>query len=173
MSEETTTESLQPSQEESLETKLLEMTEKYRHAIADMENMRKRLINEQKEAIQFAKERLILEFVHPLDSLEKALSYETHMSAEVQQWAFGFKMILEQFKDVLRDNHIYSFEPLHELFDPRCHDAIEMLESDKEPGTILEVLAKGYKNGPRVLRAAQVKVAKAKLEEQDQGDNSI
>jgi molecular chaperone GrpE (heat shock protein) len=48
-----------------------------------------------------------------------------------------------------------------------------MLESDKEPGTILEVLAKGYKNGPRVLRAAQVKVAKAKLEEQDQGDNSI
>ena len=171
MSEETTTEPIEKPQDTSPEAKIEEMTEKYRLAIADMENMRKRLMNEQKEAIQFAKERLILEFITPLDCLEKALSYEAHMSSEVQQWAFGFKMILEQFKDILRNNHIYSFEPIHEQFDPRSHDAIEMVESDKEPGTILEVLAKGYKNGPRILRAAQVKVAKAKPEEKDQGEN--
>ena len=48
MSEETTTEPIQEPQEESLEIKLEEMTQKYRHAIADMENMRKRLMNEQK-----------------------------------------------------------------------------------------------------------------------------
>ena len=171
MSEETTTEPIQEPQEESFEAKLDEMTQKYRHAIADMENMRKRLMNEQKEVIQFAKERLILEFITPLDCLEKALSYEAHMSKEVQQWAYGFKMILEQFKEVLRENNIYSFEPLNEPFDPRAHDAIEMVESDKEGGTILEVLAKGYKNGPRVLKAAQVKVAKSKTVEQDQGEN--
>jgi molecular chaperone GrpE len=172
MSEEIKTETPeQAPAEESLELKLSEMTSRYQHAIADMENMRKRLVNEHKDAIVFAKERLILEFIQPLDSLEKALSYESFMSPEVQQWAFGFKMILEQFKEVLRENHIYSFEPVHEQFDPRYHDAIEMVESDKEPGTIVEVLSKGYKNGPRVLRAAQVKVAKAKLEEKDQGEN--
>ncbi|MFZ4772626.1 MAG: nucleotide exchange factor GrpE [Chlamydiia bacterium] len=172
MSEEPIIESIEPSAvEDSTEQKLEEMTQKYRHAIADMENMRKRLMNEQKEATQFAKERLLMEFVTPLDCLEKALSYESHMSPEVQQWAFGFKMILEQFKDILKDNHVQSFEPLNEFFDPRLHDAIDMVESDKQPGTILEVLSKGYKIGPRVLRAAQVKVAKLKNEEQNQGDN--
>ncbi len=174
MSEETTIEPIEQPLEESCELKLEEMTSKYHHAIADMENMRKRLVNEQKESVQFAKERLTLEFIAPLECLEKALSYESHMSAEVQQWAFGFKMILGQFKDVLKDNNIYSYEPLHETFDPRLHDAIEMVESEQKAGTIVEVLAKGYKIGPRILRAAQVKVAKAQNVEtkQEEGENT-
>lgn len=151
---------------DQLEAELVEAKNKYQLAIADMENMRKRLINEQKEVAQFAKERVILEFLNPLDCLEKALSYESHMSEETKQWSIGFKMILDQFKNALSEVNVFGFEPKGIHFNPHEHDAVETIETDEySPGTIVEVLIKGYKMGSKILRPAKVKVAKEKSQE--------
>lgn len=144
----------------ALQAELSEIKQRYQFALAEGENMRKRLLNEQRELLQRAKESLILDLLAPIDCFEQALSYEGQMSDEVKQWAVGFKMILSQFHQFLAQSQVTSFAPLGELFDPAYHEAVEVIEGEKE-GEIVEVIVKGYKVGQKVLRPAKVKVVKS------------
>ncbi|HRD55243.1 MAG TPA: nucleotide exchange factor GrpE, partial [Parachlamydiaceae bacterium] len=84
------------------------------------------------------------------------------MSEEVKHWAIGFKMIMEQFKDVLIAQGVSAFKSQGTEFDPHCHEAVEMIETDEYPsGTVVEESIKGYKMGEKIIRPARVKVAKA------------
>ena len=145
-----------------LQKELTDYKDKYLRLLADAENMRKRLHKERQEIARSAVEGLILDFIRPLDNLENALRFAQAMSDEVKHWAFGFQMILAQFKDVLVQNGIVAVDVLGMPFNPHDHEAIEMVESaEHTPGTIVEECVKGYKLGERTLRAARVKVAKA------------
>lgn len=143
-----------------LQKELLEYKDKYLRLLADSENARKRLQKERQEISRYAVENLIIDFLRPVDNLENALRFAQEMSDEVKNWAFGFQMILAQFKDVLAQNGIIAIDSLGKVFNPHDHDAIEMVESTQEPGTIIEECVKGYKMGDRTIRAARVKVAK-------------
>jgi molecular chaperone GrpE len=71
-------------------------------------------------------------------------------------------MILAQFKSVLENHGITTFDSLGQKFDPYFHEAVEMIETDShEDGTVIEEIQKGYKRGDRVLRVATVRVAKS------------
>lgn len=149
------------SKEETLEIQVEENKEKYLRCLAELENTKKRLQKEGKEMVKFAVDNVITDFIEPLESLEKALSFKDHMTDEVRNWAFGFEMILSQFKDVLTANGVQPFESIGDEFDPHLHDAIEALETTEHPdGYILQVFVKGYKSGDRIIRPAKVKVAK-------------
>ena len=135
--------------------------EKYLRSLADLENTKKRLQKERQEMTKFAVENVIVDFLNPLDNLEKALSFTDQMSDETRNWAIGFKMILTQLQDVLSEHHIYAFEAKGETFNPHLHEAVSIEETDAFPeGTILEQFSKGYKSSERTLRPARVKVAK-------------
>lgn len=145
-----------------LQREVIDYKDKYLRLLADAENSRKRLQKERQEITRYATESLVLDFLRPLDNLENALRFAQDMSDEVRNWAFGFQMILAQFKDILAQQGITSFDSQGKPFDPHFHEAIEMVESTEFPGTIIEECTRGYQMGDRVFRPARVKVAKAK-----------
>lgn len=146
-----------PSQEEALQ----EYKDKYLRLLAEMDNTRKRMQKERQEMTKFAIENALAELLGPIDNLENALKCAENLSGEVRNWAQGFTMILEQFKEVLHQHGISSFSSEGEQFDPELHYAIETEETnEKRDGTILKEFVKGYKSKERTVRPARVKVAK-------------
>jgi molecular chaperone GrpE len=134
---------------------------KYLRALADMENLKKRLMKEKQEMVRFGVENVIAEILLPIDNLENALKHAQSSSAEVKNWALGFEMILSQLKEVLINHGIAPFNSIGVTFDPHLHEAVEVEETDSaEEGTILQEFIKGYRCGDRPIRPARVKVAK-------------
>jgi molecular chaperone GrpE len=145
-----------------LKAELDEQKRKYVLLLADSENQRKRIHREREELTKYAVERMIVEFLHPLDQFSNALGFADQGSDEVKNWAAGFHMILSQFKDVLVDHGVHEFKSEGETFDPHRHEALETLTTDEyPPDTIIREIVKGYIMGKRVIRPARVKVAKA------------
>jgi molecular chaperone GrpE len=157
----------------SLQKEILEYKDKYLRLLADSDNARKRLQKERQEISRYAVENIVVEFLRPLDNFENALRFAQEMSEEVKNWAFGFQMILAQFKDVLTQNGVSAIDSLGKPFNPHDQEAVEMVESpDHLPGMIVEECVRGYKMGDRTIRAARVKVAKGKdLSNEKQTEN--
>lgn len=152
----------------ALQREALDYKDKYLRLLADAENARKRMQKERQEMTRYAVENLIVDFLRPIDNLENALKFAQEMSEEVKNWAFGFQMILAQFKDVLANNGVLSIDSLGIQFDPHMHEAVEMVETTTEaPGIIVEECVRGYKMGDRIIRPARVKVAKAPADKEE------
>lgn len=150
------------SEQESLQLKLSESEDKYVRLLAESENVRKRMLKERQELVQYAIEDVLTEFLHPLDNLENALKFAQNMSDEVKNWAIGFEMIASQFKQVLSDHGVEAFSSVGCHYDPHLHEAVEVLETDDHPaGTVIQEYAVGYKKGEKAIRVARVKIAKA------------
>lgn len=135
--------------------------DKYLRALAEAENMRKRIQKEKQEMLRFGIENAIAEFIPAIDNFENALRFAANGSDEVKNWAKGFEMMLGQLQEVLNNNGIVSFSSVGMMFDPELHEAVESVETTEHPdGTIIQEFTKGYKSDTRTLRAARVKVAK-------------
>lgn len=159
---------------ELLESELKECKDKYLRLLAEMENSRKRMQKEKQEAMRFAVENVISEFLAPLDNLENALGLASQMSEEMRNWAKGFQMILSQFKEVLQQHGVTTFTSMGTPFDPHKHEGVEIEETDKHPdGTVIQEYVRGYKAGDRTIRPARVKVAKTPKKEENKESNSL
>ncbi|MBA3722284.1 MAG: nucleotide exchange factor GrpE [Parachlamydiaceae bacterium] len=158
----------------NLQKELSEYKDKYLRALAESDNARKRMQKERQELVKYAVEGVISDFLHPLDNLENALKFAQDMSDEVKNWAFGFQMILTQFKDILTENGVTSIDSLGTIFDPHLHEAVEVVETSNKPaGTIIEEFVRGYKVGDRTIRPARVKVAKELPKDNGSSENEI
>ena len=135
--------------------------DKYLRALAEQENMRKRLQKEKQEMITFSIENAIAEFLPAIDNFENALRFAENGDPSVKNWAVGFEMILSQFKEVLYNHGVVAFHSKGNTFHPAYHEAVEIVETTEHPdGIILEEFTKGYKSENRTIRPARVKVAK-------------
>lgn len=135
--------------------------DKYLRALAEQENMRKRIQKEKQEMVSFGIENAIAEFLPAIDNFENALRIGTSVDGPVRNWAIGFEMILSQFKEVLHNHGIVSFHSEGNTFDPQYHEAVEIVETTEYPdGAIMHEFTKGYKSATRTIRPARVKVAK-------------
>lgn len=145
--------------------------DKYVRALAEQENMRKRIQKEKHEMVSFGIENAISEFLPAIDNFENALRFADNGSSEVKNWAKGFEMILSQYKEVLHNHGIVSFHSEGNSFDPEYHEAVEIVETIEHPdGTIMHEFTKGYKSQTRTIRPARVKVAKhPQLKEVEEG----
>ncbi|MFZ4099324.1 MAG: nucleotide exchange factor GrpE [Chlamydiia bacterium] len=139
-----------------------EYREKYLRGLAEMENAKKRLSREKAEIVKYSNESLISDLLAPLDNLENALQYAEQGSAEVQHWALGFRMIVQQFTDALARAGAAPYSSLGQPFDPNLHDAVEVVEvsEDKPEGHVVKEFVKGYRVADRVIRPARVQVSK-------------
>lgn len=145
-----------------LKENLKECQDKYLRTLAESENIRKRMQKERQELTKYAIENIITEFLHPMDSFEKALQFAESMSDDVKNWAIGFAMILAQMKQILSNHGVEEYHSIGKPFDHHLHDAVEMIETTEyPPGTVVEESVRGYKIGDRPIRVARVKVAKA------------
>lgn len=144
----------------SIEEEMKEYKDKYLRLLAEIDNTRKRMQKERQEMTRFAVENVLGELLAPIDNMENALKFTDNMSDEVRNWAQGFRMILDQFKEALNNHGVTAFHSEGNVFDPNWHHAIETEETTSVPeGTIIQEFVKGYKSGDRTLRAARVKVA--------------
>ena len=124
---------------------------------ADFENFRKRAVKDMAAAGARAKAGLIRELLPVVDNLERALgAVETEDNGVAQ----GLKLVYAELEGVLSRNGVEAMEPKGQPFDPTVHEAISTMPAEgAEPGTVVDVVEKGYKLGDTVIRAARVVVA--------------
>ena len=128
---------------------------------ADFENVKRRTEREKSEFYRFALVDVFSEILGVLDNFERALPHLlSGDAASGSDVHVGIEMISRQLGDVLRGHGLAEVTALGLPFDPNVHEAVVREETrDAKPGTILEVLQKGYLLNDRLLRPAKVKVA--------------
>jgi molecular chaperone GrpE len=124
---------------------------------ADFENYRKRALRDQERLVAHAHERLVRELLPILDDLERALEAgEQHEEAKLVD---GVRLVEKALRGALRKEGVVEIET-DGPFDPHVHEALlTQPGTDAEPGSVLEVVQRGYRVGERVVRPARVIVA--------------
>ncbi|HEY1355143.1 MAG TPA: nucleotide exchange factor GrpE [Solirubrobacterales bacterium] len=129
---------------------------------ADFENFRRRMAAETAAAGARGKADLIREVVPVLDDLERALQ-AAGLDPEGDSpdgLAHGVLLVFRSLREALARNGVEPVDPSGEAFDPQQHEAISTLPgSGAAPGTVVEVVQKGYLLGDQLVRPARVVVA--------------
>lgn len=125
---------------------------------AEFENSRKRAAREQQEYKDFALSDALKNLLPILDSFDRALNTPVQ---KTEDFRAGVELIRKQLQDALEKLGLRPVPTKGEPFDPRLHEAIEMVDSDAVPDHhVLEELQRGYKLKDRLLRPAMVRVAR-------------
>ena len=127
-----------------------EYRERYLRALADYQNLEKRIVQEKAQIIKSANKQLILKVLPFLDNLDKA---------ELFIKDSGLKMIKHEFYRILKDENIEEIQVIGKEFDPQFAEVVDMVEGEKD-NIVVEVIRKGYMLNGKILRVAQVKVTK-------------
>jgi len=124
---------------------------------AEFENARKRAAREQQEFRDFATADAIKALLPALDSFERALQAPAN---QLNEFRNGVELIYKQMQDALTKLGVQAIPATGRPFDPRVHEAIEMVETTEAPDhQVVDELQRGYKLKDRLLRPAMVKVA--------------
>ncbi len=142
------------------ETERQEYLTGWQKAKADFINLRKKDEEMGGQAIKFAKADLISDLIPVLDSFDLAFSHKKTWEELPKDWRIGIESIYNQLITVLTNSGVTKVVPLNEKFDPRLHEAITTIPTDKkeEDHLILEVFQPGYAFHGNTLRPAKVKV---------------
>ena len=124
---------------------------------ADFDNYRKRALRDQEALVARAHERLFKELLPILDDLERALdAAEVHDEVTVVE---GVRLVQRALLASLEREGLAVIEA-DGAFDPHVHEALLAQPGEgAEPGSVLQVVQKGYRLGDKVLRPARVVVA--------------
>ena len=145
-------------QVEALEREIESLKDKLMRNLAELENFKKRMTQERINDRKFASKGLIAEILIPLEQLDKVVHMQTDHEL-LKNFLIGFKMINEQFYNVLTQDGLKEIDAFEKPFDPKYHYAIEKVSNkEKENGINLEVIQKGYTYKDQILRPAMVKV---------------
>ena len=124
---------------------------------ADFENYRRRNESVRADAYADGRKDTATVMLPVLDNLERAVIAAAE--SEDQALKSGVELVLKQMTEVYQKMDVTPIERLGEKFDPNLESAVlQGAPEDGEPGTVCQVLQKGYKMGDRILRHAMVKV---------------
>jgi molecular chaperone GrpE len=125
---------------------------------AEFDNYRKRAARENEDFRAYAISDAARALLPVIDSFGLALK---NANAKPEDLRTGVELIHKQLGDVLQKLNVQRVPAQGEPFDPRVHEAIEMVASDEVPDNhVLEELQAGYRIKDRLLRPAMVRVAK-------------
>lgn len=160
-------------QSDVLEREVETLRDQALRAQAEVENVRRRSARDVENAHKFALERFTADLLPVIDSLERtAQSANALKDGEDERLSGlteGVELSLKLLHDSLARVGMVQEDPEATPFDPALHEAVSVIENDDvEPGTVLQVLQKGYTLNGRVVRAATVIVAKAKSTKADE-----
>jgi molecular chaperone GrpE len=125
---------------------------------ADFENYRKRALRDQERLVAHAHERLVRELLPILDDLERALeAAERHEEAQL---VGGVELVQKSLRAALAKEGLTEIDTSG-AFDPHVHEALltQPAGEGTEPGSVLDVVQRGYRLGDKVVRPARVIVA--------------
>lgn len=135
---------------------------------ADFANFRNRTQRERIELYQRANEDLLLEILPVLDHYEMGLQNAEKHDAD-KAVVDGFKLVYDQFQNVLNKFNLTPIDAVGEEFDPHKHEALTHMPSDEYAAEICSnQVRRGYMFGDKLLRAAQVVVSSGPTDVKDE-----
>lgn len=147
-----------------LHTKVEELNDQLLRALAENQNLRRRLQKEVEDAHQYAIGKFANALLSVADNFERALSLisdELRTDEQFKNFILGIQLTEKELEKVFETHKIQKHIPLNEKFDHNLHQALfDVPSNDVEPGTILQVVQPGYTLNERLLRPAMVGVAK-------------
>jgi len=146
---------------EEWKTKHDDLLDKYRRAIAESENMRKRLTKQIEDAKIFGIQSFSKDLLEVADVLEKAVSMGVEVQT-IQDLHKGLEMTQAQLNQVFKRHGLEQINPVNdEKFDPNLHEALFQVPApDKDPNMVVVVQKVGYSLQGRTIRPALVGVSR-------------
>jgi len=163
--------------EETKETtpqeKIIELEDKLARTFAEMENQRRRFEKEREDAFSYGGFAFAKETLNLIDNLERSKQIlenddELKNSEALKKTLEHFNIISKDMVSILSKNGITPIDSIGKKLDPNLHQAmIEIDDDQKEPGTIVQEIQKGFMMKDRLLRPSLVGVSK-KTEKKDE-----
>ena len=139
------------------EGELAEANDKYMRLFAEYDNFRKRTAKEKEGIYADAYIDALSQILPVLDNLERAAAFE---NADAEALKKGLELTLKSFSETLEKMGVREIEALGKTFDPNLHNAVMHVDDEAfGESEVVEVFAKGYARGDKVLRHSMVKVA--------------
>jgi molecular chaperone GrpE len=152
--EEITEKDAENEQVVALEEKVTDLDNKYKRALADYQNLEKRVREERSEWIKSANQQLLLRLLPALDTVMLASQHTEDK---------GIKATVDHFLSTLQSEGIEKIETKDKEFDPSTMEVIQTM--DGKDGKVLQEVRAGYILYGKLLRPAQVVVGQVKTEE--------
>ena len=153
-------------EEKSPEEKITELEDKLARTFAEMENQRRRFEKEKMDAFEYGGYSFAKEALNLIDNLERSKNIlETDEKLKntdaLKKTLDHFDIIYKDIISIFNKNNITPIESINKKLDPNLHQAMMEIEDDnKEPGTIIQEIQKGFMLKDRLLRPSLVGVAK-------------
>ena len=150
----------------SSEEKILELEDKLARTFAEMENQRRRFEKEKEEAFEYGGFNFAKEALNLIDNLERSKQIlendESIKNSEaLNKTLEHLNIINKDLISIFLKNNIKPIESLNKKLDPNFHQAMIEIEDDqKDPGTIIQEIQKGFTIKDRLLRPSLVGVSK-------------
>ena len=134
-----------------------EANDKYMRLFAEYENFRRRTAKEKEGIYADAYIDALTEILPVLDNLERAAAYK---DSDAETLKKGLELTLKGFYETLEKMGVKEIEAEGKTFDPNVHNAVMHIDDESfGESEVVEVFAKGYARGDKVLRHSMVKVA--------------
>ena len=152
--------------EVNIEEKLKISEDKLLRTLAEMENQRRRFEKERQEAFEFGGFSFAKESLSLLDNMDRATdSFKNDeiliKNKNLDKVIESIEIIKKDLISIFKKNNIEPIECINKKFDPNFHQAMmEVDTDDKESGTVVQEIQKGYMMKDRLLRPSLVGVAK-------------
>ncbi|MFF1418152.1 nucleotide exchange factor GrpE [Streptomyces sp. NPDC058280] len=135
-----------------------ELEDRWRRALADLDNLRKRHARDRPRELEAERARVAAAWLPVLDNLELALA---HAGADPGAIVQGVQAVRDQAVEVLRNLGYPRQDETGVPFDPTLHEVVSVVDApDTAPGTVVQVLRPGYGERDRQLRPAAVAVSR-------------
>ncbi len=166
------------SKEKSPEQIILELEDKLARTFAEMENQRRRFEKEKDEAFEYGGFSFAKEALNLIDNLERSKQIlqndgSLKNSEALTKMLEHFDIINKDLMSVFSKNNIKPIDSLNKKLDPNFHQAmIEIEDNEKESGTIIQEIQKGFMIKDRLLRPALVGVSKKSENKDKKGEEN-
>ena len=150
----------------SPEEKILELEDKLARTLAEMENQRRRFEKEKEDAFEYGGFSFARESLNLIDNLERAKqSLENDKTLKgtdiLKKTLEHFDILKKDLVSTFKKNNVKEIDSFNKKLDPNFHQAMLEIEDDeKEPGTIIQEIQKGFTMKDRLLRPSLVGVSK-------------
>jgi len=155
---------------DSQEKKIAELNDKVLRLLAENQNIRKNQEKEKEDILKYGSFNFASQILNLTDNLDRAFlifkNNEKFKDKEFLEITNGIELIEKELLNTLEKNSITYIDCLNKKFDPNYHQALSEIDSEKEPGTVVEEVQKGYMLHDRLLRPSLVNVAKSSKKEE-------
>ena len=161
--EETEVSDREPTIEEKAadaESKYKEMQDRYLRLNAEFDNYKKRMMRENSDRLKYFNMELIKELLPSVDNVERAISHAGDEKSDLENMIEGLQMVYKSMQEAFGKFGVSEIESIGKEFDPNCHQAVGMIESQEVPENhVAEECLKGYYLHDRIIRPTMVRVS--------------